>query len=91
MYLILNYSYMNHQFYNKNYEIPLYLRVDSGFDKPGLYRKSEEHGILYTIRLKANAKLYKLAKPLGDKLAQQCKINIYKYQSIFRKNLMDKP
>ncbi len=70
--------------YNKKYKkIPFYLRADSGFAKPGLYKISEEHKISYVIRLKANAKLYELAKPLEDQLAQQCQINMHKHQCIF--------
>ena len=54
--------------YSKKFrKIPLYLRADSGFAKPGIYRMSEEHNIFYTIRLKANAKLYELANPFEEK------------------------
>ena len=66
--------------YSKKFRnIPLYLRADSGFAKPGIYRISEEHNIFYTIRLKANAKLYKLAKPFEEKLVQkvQGKLHVY--------------
>ncbi|MCF8012537.1 MAG: IS1380 family transposase [Clostridiales bacterium] len=63
--------------------MPFYLRADSGFTTPGLYKISEEHEINYVIRLKANAKLYKLAKSLENELVQKCKVNMHKHQSIF--------
>jgi len=64
--------------YNKKLkDIPLYLRADSGFAKPGLYNIAEEHNTLYTIRLKANAKLYELARPFTEKLDQKFKENLY--------------
>ena len=70
--------------FNKKYKtIPFYLRADSGFAKPGLYKISEKHGISYVIRLKANSKLYELAKPLEDQLTQKCQLNMYKRQCIF--------
>lgn len=55
--------------YSKKFRnIPLYLRADSSFAKPGIYEISEEHDILYAIGLKANAKLYDLATPFEEKL-----------------------
>lgn len=70
--------------YNKKYKnVPFFLRGDSGFAKPGLYKISEEHNIFYAIRLKANANLYKLAKPLEEKLSQNCKDNAYKKHVIY--------
>jgi len=37
--------------YNKKFnDIPLYLRADSGFAKPGIYEIAEEHDISYTVR-----------------------------------------
>lgn len=62
--------------YSKKFnEIPLYLRADSGFATPGIYRMAEEHNISYAIRLKANAKLYKLAEPLLEKINRNSKIS----------------
>ncbi|MFW6026865.1 MAG: IS1380 family transposase, partial [Candidatus Woesearchaeota archaeon] len=70
--------------YNKKFrKIPLYLRADSGFAKPGIYRISEEHNIFYTIRLKANAKLYKLAKPFEEKLVQKVQGKLHKKQVVY--------
>ncbi|TDS32223.1 transposase [Halanaerobium congolense] len=62
--------------YRKKFkEIQLHLRADSGFATPGIYRIAEEHNISYTIRLKANAKLYDLAKPFLKKLNQNSEIS----------------
>ena len=70
--------------YSKRFkEIPLYLRGDSGFAKPGIYKIAEEHDILYTIRLKANAKLYDLAQPLEEKLIQKTQDNLYEKQVVY--------
>ena len=70
--------------YSKRFkEIPLYLRGDSGFAKPGIYKIAEEHDILYTIRLKANARLYDLAQSLEEKLIQKTQDNLYEKQVIY--------
>jgi hypothetical protein len=70
--------------YSKRFrEIPLYLRADSGFAKPGIYETSEEYSIFYAIRLKANAKLYDLAKFFVEKSAQKTQDKLYKKQVIY--------
>ena len=70
--------------YSKKFKnIPLYFRADSGFAMPGLYNISEEHDIFYTIRLKANSKLYDLAQPFTEKLAKKFKDNQYKKHVIY--------
>jgi len=62
--------------YRKKFkEKPLYLRADSGFAKPGIYQIAEEHNISYAIRLKANARLYKLAEPFLEKLNKSSEIS----------------
>ncbi|SHK15348.1 Transposase DDE domain group 1, partial [Geosporobacter subterraneus DSM 17957] len=42
-------------------DIALYLRGDSGFATPDLFKQWETNSVSYTIRLKANQNLYKLA------------------------------
>ena len=37
----------------------LYLRGDAAFASPDIYEYLEDNGILYAIRLKANANLYR--------------------------------
>lgn len=70
--------------YNKKFkDTPLYLRADSGFAKPGLYEIAEEHNIAYTIRLKANNKLYKLAEPITEKMIPLCQENMFEKQVVY--------
>jgi len=72
--------------YNKKFKrTSFYLRADSGFAKPGLYRLAEEHNISYTIRLKANAKLYEKAKSIEEKLLKKGQDNLYNRQEMFAK------
>lgn len=47
------------------------LRGDSGFAVPELYELSEEKGVIYFIRLKANMNLYTLAQPFVAQLDNQ--------------------
>lgn len=46
----------------------LYMRGDSGFATPDLFKQAETNGVSYAIRLKANSNLYKLARNAGDLL-----------------------
>lgn len=46
----------------------LYLRGDSGFSDPELFKLLETHGTSYAIRLKVNSTLTKLAEPLEKEL-----------------------
>ncbi|MFW5895625.1 MAG: IS1380 family transposase [archaeon] len=74
------------KYYNKNFKtVPLYFRADSGFAKPGLYQLAEEHNISYTIRLKANAKLYEKAETIEARLLDKCQDNLYDKKEIFAK------
>lgn len=57
--------------YLENYaDISLYLRGDSGFATPDLFKQCECNGVSYAIRLKANQNLYKLATSATEKLAE---------------------
>jgi hypothetical protein len=49
-------------------DIELYLRGDSGFATPDLYKQCETNGVSYAIRLKANNILYKNVKHLDDEI-----------------------
>ena len=60
-------------------EIPIYLRGDSGFADVILYETLESNGVSYTIRLKENGKLRKLAYDIEDKLSEQTKENQIDY------------
>jgi hypothetical protein len=59
----------------KNQVKPEYIiiRGDSGYAKPELYRLAEKNSIDYTIRLKANKKLYDKAQDLTDEFIQTYK------------------
>ncbi len=45
-------------------DVHLFLRGDSGFATPDLYKQCESNGVSYAIRLKANKTLYTHAKHL---------------------------
>ena len=56
-------------------DIPLFLRGDSGFATPELYRQCEENGISYAIRLKENRILRELAADAEDMLTEKTRSN----------------
>ncbi|WP_461207744.1 transposase [Clostridium sp. DL1XJH146] len=59
------------------------IRRDSGFAVSGLYELAEQLETLYSIRLKANATLYKLTSKFENKLIEKYKGNPYDYQVIY--------
>lgn len=65
--------------YENNYpDASLYLRGDSGFAVPELFKQCETNSVSYAIRLKANQNLYKLsryASTLLDELTAQNKLD----------------
>ena len=66
------------EYFNDYPETDLYLRGDSGFATPDLFKQCEENRVSYTIRLKANQNLYKLsqsATELLDELTIDNKLN----------------
>lgn len=60
-----------------------FIRADSGFAIPELYKIAEELGTFYAIRLKANSSLYKLATDLAIDLIDKCRNNMYDYQVVY--------
>ena len=57
------------QEYREKYpSTPLYLRGDSGFASPELYKTCEENDCKYAIRLKQNSTLIKYAADAEDAL-----------------------
>ncbi len=73
-----------YKWYKKRFKnIPIYERGDSGFALPKLYELNEEKEILYTIRLKANNRLYELVKPIEKKLDKKCEKDGYDYQVVY--------
>lgn len=60
-----------------------FVRWDSGFANPELYKLIEENKGFYAIRLKANATLYKTAASITERMDKLCKSNIYDYQVVY--------
>ena len=60
-------------------DIPLFLRGDSGFATPELYRQCEENGISYVIRLKENRILRELAADAEAMLNEKTRSNMVDY------------
>lgn len=56
-------------------DIPLYLRGDSGFASPGLYKVPEEYDCKYAIRLKENPVLVRLVREEDQALYRATKSN----------------
>jgi hypothetical protein len=70
--------------YLQNYEdIALYLRGDSGFATPDLFKQCECNGVSYAIRLKANPNLRKLASYAEDRMAELTAKNLVDYAVVY--------
>jgi hypothetical protein len=70
--------------YAKKYpSVARFVRADSGFANPELYKVIEENQGFYAIRLKANATLYKEAKSITQRMESLCRHNVYDYQVIY--------
>lgn len=61
----------------------LYLRGDSGFATPDLFRQLETNGVSYAIRLKANRNLYKLTKHVDECLEELTSKNKVDYAVVY--------
>ena len=64
-------------------DIPLFLRGDSGFATPELYRRCEENGISYAIRLKENRILRELAADAEAMLTEKTRSNMVDYAVVY--------
>ncbi|MDW7668772.1 MAG: IS1380 family transposase [Bacillota bacterium] len=70
--------------YQQTYpDIALYLRGDSGFAAPDLFKQCETNGVSYAIRLKANQNLYKLASHANDLLDELTSENKVDYAVVY--------
>ena len=70
--------------YLQNYaSVNLYLRGDSGFATPDLFKQCESNGVSYAIRLKANQNLYKLASHGDDRMAEIIANNLIDYAVVY--------
>ena len=67
------------EFFENYPAIELFLRGDSGFATPNLFKQCETNGVAYAIRLKANKVLYSYAKHLDDEIAEATKKNMIDY------------
>ena len=68
------------QEYREKYpSLPLYLRGDSGFASPDLYKACEYNDCKYAIRLKVNKTLLTLAQDEADELRRVTKDNMVDY------------
>ena len=61
----------------------LFLRGDSGFATPALYKQCETNGASYAIRLKENVILRKLAAEFDAELSEIARENIVDYAVVF--------
>ena len=67
------------EYFTKYPKVQLFLRGDSGFATPDLYKQCETNGVSYAIRLKSNNTLYTNAKHLEDEIAEATKDNLIDY------------
>ena len=66
--------------YQEDYpDINLFLRGDSGFATPNLFKQCETNGVSYAIRLKANKVLYTHTRHLEDEISEATKDNMIDY------------
>jgi hypothetical protein len=71
------------EYLNDYPDTALFLRGDSGFASPDLYRQCETNGTSYAIRLKENAVLRGLAAELHAELAEMTEENIVDYAVVY--------
>jgi hypothetical protein len=71
------------EYLNDYPSIKLFLRGDSGFATPELYKQCETNGTSYAIRLKENATLRKIAGDLDDELYELTKKNMVDYAVVY--------
>ena len=67
------------EFQNDYPDIPLLLRGDSGFTKPGFYEQCETNGVSYAIRLKQSEPLRKMAGEIDERLTEATKDDLASY------------
>ncbi|MGL5085743.1 MAG: transposase, partial [Clostridium sp.] len=70
--------------YSKKYStITRFVRADSGFATPELYKLIEDNKAFYAIRLKAYKTLYTKAIDITRRMEMACKDNIYDYKVVY--------
>ena len=71
------------EYFNHYPETALYLRGDSGFATPHLFKQCEDNRVDYAIRLKANQNLYKLSQSATETLDELTKNNKLDYKVVY--------
>ena len=71
------------EYFNEYPETDLYLRGDSGFASPDLFKQCETNGVSYAIRLKANQNLYRSSKSATEGLDELTKDNKLDYAVVY--------
>ena len=71
------------EYFNEYPETELYLRGDSGFATPDLFKQCETNGVSYAIRLKANQKLYRSSQSATEELDELTKDNKLDYAVVY--------
>ena len=61
----------------------MFVRGDSGFAAPELYKQCEKYEVQYVIRLKANATLKRLAEKLDKELFEKTKTDSVSYAAVY--------
>lgn len=78
--------------YNEHFpETTPFVRADSGFATPGLYEACETESVYYTIRLKTNAVLQRMAEELHPNDAPTGKAQCYYEEIDYQAKSWDKP
>lgn len=67
----------------KHPAIDRFVRADSGFATPELYKLIEDNKAFYAIRLKAYKTLYTKAIDITERMELSCKENIYDYKVVY--------
>lgn len=67
------------EFQNDNSGIPLFLRGDSGFTKPELYKQCETNGVSYAIRLNESNPFRRMAADIDEHLTEITRKDLVSY------------
>lgn len=71
------------EYLNEYPETELYLRGDSGFATPDLFKQCETNGVSYAIRLKANQNLYRSSQSATEELDELTTDNKLDYAVVY--------
>jgi hypothetical protein len=71
------------EYQNSYPDIKMFLRGDSGYTTPELYKQCETNGVSYVIKLKSNKTLQNMALEFVDELNDRIKDNIAEYAIVY--------